>query len=175
MKLSFASTLALVALLLIIRLIASLHMPSRPATAGGYGKGGRNESSASKKAGNLSVFDPTLRSERLELSEATEYEETGRNIFRRKIQVSRTSPRPKPSQPPIPEKYSPPTARLKFFGFASTPSGKKIFLSEDGDVFIGREGDIINRRYKILRVGPASVEMEDLIDDVRQTLPLDQG
>ena len=42
-------------------------------------------------------------------------------------------------------------------------------------VFIGREGDIINRRYRILQITPTSVEMEDLIDDVRQTLPLDQG
>jgi hypothetical protein len=51
----------------------------------------------------------------------------------------------------------------------------KIFLSEDGDVFIGKEGDTINRRYKLLHVTPKSVEMEDLLNDLRLTLPLDQG
>jgi hypothetical protein len=92
------------------------------------------------------------------------------------IPVLRTPPRPKPSPPVPPKTSSPPTLRLRFFGFASTlGKAKEIFLSENDDVFIGREGDIINRRYRILQITPTSVEMEDLIDDVRQTLPLDHG
>jgi hypothetical protein len=176
LKLTAASTLAAVALVLIGRLIAGLLMPAPPATLGARAKAAALSPASPRKARNLNVFDPKLRSDRLELSEDTEYEGTGRNIFRLEIPVLRTPTRPKPSPPVPPKTYSPPTVRLKFFGFASTPGGtKEIFLSEDGDVFIGREGDIINRRYKILQIRPTSVEMEDLIDDVRQTLPLGQG
>ena len=172
MKLAAASTLAAVALVLVGRLIAGLDVP---ATVGRDGKGGRTEFSVTKNASNLNAFDPALRIDRLEFSEGTEYEGTGRNIFI-EIPVSRTPQGAKPSPPVPPQKSSPLTVRLKFFGFASAPGdAKEIFLSEEGDVFIGREGDIINRRYKILQITPTSVEMEDLINDVRQTLVLDQG
>jgi hypothetical protein len=176
LKLTAASTLAAVALLLMGRLIAGSNVSSVPATVGVGVYGGRIESSVTKNAGNLNAFDPTLRNDRLELSEGIEYEGTGRNIFSMESPVLRTPPGAKPSPPLLPTRSSLPPVRLRFFGFASTPGdGKEIFLSEDGDIFIGRAGDIINRRYKILQIRPTSVEMEDLINDVRQTLPLDQG
>jgi hypothetical protein len=42
-------------------------------------------------------------------------------------------------------------------------------------VFVARQGDIVNRRYKVLRITPTSVEVEDVISNARQTLPLTQG
>ncbi len=42
-------------------------------------------------------------------------------------------------------------------------------------MFVAKQGDIVNRRYKILRITPASVEVEDVISNARQTLPLTQG
>jgi hypothetical protein len=157
------------------RLIAGLSVSSTLPTAGDYR--GRTESSVTKNAGNLNASDPTLRSDLLERSEGIKHEGTGRNIFRMEIAGLRTPPKPKPSPPLPPTKSSMPTVRLRFFGFTSTADDAKgeIFLLEDGDIFIGRAGDIVNRRYKILHIGPTSVEMEDLINEVRQTLPLDQG
>jgi hypothetical protein len=65
---------------------------------------------------------------------------------------------------------------LKFFGFASKPGEtKKVFLSQGEDVFIAAEGDIIDRRYKILRITPLSVEVEDVLTNNRQSIPLTQG
>ena len=71
----------------------------------------------------------------------------------------------------------PPPINLKFFGFASKPGEpKRVFLSsQDGDVFIAGEGDIVNRRYKVLRIGPASVDVEDVLNNNRQSIPLTQG
>jgi hypothetical protein len=176
LRLAAASTLAAVALVLVGRLIVGLAVPSGPTTVGDQGQGDRSESSATKNASNLNRFDPTLRSDRLALSEGAEYKGTGRNIFKMEIPVLRTPPKTKALAPVPPKTSSPPTMCLRFFGFASTlGKAKEIFLSENDDVFIGREGDIINRRYRILQITPTSVEMEDLIDDVRQTLPLDQG
>jgi hypothetical protein len=131
-------------------------------TVGGYGQHGGTESSVTKNAGNLNAFGPTLRSERLEFSEGIKYEGTGRKMFRIEIPALRTPPRPKP--PPLPAtKSSPPTVRLMYFGFASTAGdAKRIFLSEEGDVFVAREGDIINRRYKILHITPTAWKWKTL-------------
>jgi hypothetical protein len=79
------------------------------ATVGDHGQGDRSESSTTKNA-NLNTFDPTLRSDRLALSEGAEYKGTGRNIFKMEIPVLRTPPRPKPSSPLPPKTSSPPTS-----------------------------------------------------------------
>ena len=70
----------------------------------------------------------------------------------------------------------PPPIDLKFFGFASHPGEpKKIFLSQGEDVFIASEGEIVDRRYKVLRISPTAVEIEDVLNNNRQEIPLTQG
>ena len=76
-------------------------------------------------------------------------------------------PPPPPPPPPI---------NLKFFGFASKPGEpKKIFLSEGEDVFIASEGDVVDRHYKVLHISPAAVEIEDVLNNNRQSIPLTAG
>jgi len=170
LKVSIAGTSATVALILIVRLIAGSDVPT--VTSVSHGEGRKNKFAIQKES-NLSL----LRSDRLKISEGIGYAGKGRNIFRLEIPIP-SPPQPKPS-PPAPEKQFLPTKaklRLKFFGFAITSGGgKQVFLSEDGDVFIGKEGDIVNRRYRILQVKATSVEIEDLVDEVQQMLPLEQG
>jgi hypothetical protein len=51
-----------------------------------------------------------------------------------------------------------------------------VFLSSGGgDVFVAREGDVVDRRYKIVRIQPNTVEVEDVLTNNRQNLPLTQG
>jgi len=65
---------------------------------------------------------------------------------------------------------------LKFYGFASKPGEpKRIFLSQGEDFFIATEGQVIDRRYKVLRISPLSVEIEDMLNNNRQSIPLTQG
>ncbi len=43
---------------------------------------------------------------------------------------------------------------LKFYGYAGPKNGgKKIFLIKGEDIFLAKEGDVVDRRYKIVRVG----------------------
>jgi hypothetical protein len=124
-------------------------------------------------------LDPTLRYDWLKASEDTEYEGKGRNIFMTQAEIPQptdpgntdgkkdtedTGPPPPPPPPPI---------NLKFFGFANKPGeSKKIFLSEGEDVFIAGEGDVVNRHYKVLHISPTSVEIEDVLNNNRQNIPL---
>ena len=133
-----------------------------------------------KKSGSAAVrsLDPTLRYDWLKASEDTQYKGTGRNIFRAEVEIPRPivpaqkQPVPVVQQGPPP----PPPINLKFFGFASKPGQpKKIFLSQGEDVFIAGEGDVIDRRYRILHITPVSVEVEDVLNNNRQSIPLTQG
>jgi hypothetical protein len=126
-------------------------------------------------------LDPTLQLDLLRQSEGTQYAGIGRNIF-----VVGSQPIENPRKngttdkqvkqytlPPIPP---PPPINLKFFGFASKPGEpKKVFLSQGEDIFIAGEGDIVDRRYRILRISPASVDVEDVLNNNRQSIPLTQG
>lgn len=126
-------------------------------------------------------LDPTLQLDLLRSIEETKYSGNGRNIFVPYVDIPKpvdtgvkkaedTGPPPPPQPPP------PPPITLKFFGFANKPGEpKKIFLSQDGDVFIAGEGEIVNRRYRILHIGTSSVEIEDVLNNNRQTIPLTQG
>ncbi len=126
-------------------------------------------------------LDPTLDLNLLAQSEEIKYAGNGRNIF-----VAGSLPIEKPKgtgatdqpaalhqPPPIPP---PPPITLKFFGFANRPGEtKRVFLSQGEDVFIAAEGDIVDRRYRILRISPNAVDVEDVINNNRQSLPLTQG
>jgi hypothetical protein len=123
-------------------------------------------------------LDPTLRYDWLKASEDTKYSGTGRNIFRAEVEI------PKPivpvhvtAAPVVPQgPPPPPPINLKFFGFANKPGEpKRIFLSQGEDVFIAGEGDIVDRRYRILHITPVSVEVEDVLNNNRQSIPLTQG
>jgi hypothetical protein len=125
-------------------------------------------------------LDPTLRYDWLKASEDTKYEGTGRNIFLAQAEIptptdnGRTDKPKGPEGPPPPP--PPPPINLKFFGFASKAGEpKKIFLSEGEDVFIASEGEVVNRHYKVLRISPTSVEIEDVLNNNRQSIPLTLG
>ena len=135
---------------------------------------------ASKKPLVGPTIDPTLQLALLRASEDIKYTGKGRNIFQAQIDIpkpvkspvmeTQKAPLPPPGPPP------PPPINLKFFGFASKPGEpKRIFLSQGDDVFIAGEGDIVNRRYKVVHIGPASVEIEDVLNNNRQSIPLTQG
>jgi hypothetical protein len=139
---------------------------------------------ANKAASASRSLDPTLRYDLLKLSEDTEYKGSGRNIFEAQAQIPRPQAngstdhvRNVPPPPVVPSgPPPPPPIELKFFGFASRPGQpKRVFLSQGDDVFIAAEGDIIDRRYKILRISPMSVEVEDVLNNNRQEIFLTQS
>jgi len=122
-------------------------------------------------------LDPTLRFELLKSSEDVTYKGTGRDIFRSQAEVKIPTPLPPDKQPNyVPPPPPPPPINLKFYGFAGPKNGsKRIFLLKGEDIFVAKEGDIVDRRYRIVRIGPNSVEVEDVLTNNKQTLPLSMG
>lgn len=130
----------------------------------------------------LNPLDPTLRVDLLEASQDVKYEGKGRNIF---VPGAVEIPQPttpvishksKPGPVPNPGPPPPPPINLKFFGVASRAGeAQKVFLSEGESIFVAHEGDIVNSRYKVVKINPQSVEIEDLLNNNRQSIPLTQG
>ena len=125
-------------------------------------------------------LDPTLDLDLLHQNEQIKYAGNARNIFVAgsvPVDNGTTDHRPKKAEPPpTPVIPPPPPINLKFFGFASRPGEpKKIFLSQGEDIFIASEGDIVNRRYRVLHISPASVVIEDVLNNNKQSIPLTQG
>lgn len=132
-----------------------------------------------KSASAPHSIDPSLRYDWLDLSEKTKYQGNGRNIFLAQAELPKPVASAVVKQPvaQVPQgPPPPPPINLKFYGFASGPGEpKKIFLSQGEDVFIAGEGEIVDRRYKVLHIGPMSVEIEDVLTNNRQSIPLTQG
>jgi hypothetical protein len=124
------------------------------------------------------TLDPTLRFDLLKSSEDVTYKGSGRDIFRSQAPPPEI---PKIVQAPVntgpPPTPPPPPINLKLYGYAQRKNGeaKRIFLSSGEDIFVAKEGDIVNRRYKILKINNNSVDVEDVLTNNRQTLYLQQG
>jgi hypothetical protein len=132
------------------------------------------------KVGGLAALDPTLHPEIMRQAESLEYTGRGRNIFSLtsvpvaipkpvgpiRPTVVNTGPPPPPPPPPI---------TLGFYGYASEKGGQKqVFLLHGDDIFIASEGDVVDRRYRVVKIGPASIQVEDIPYHNTQTLPLRQ-
>jgi hypothetical protein len=128
------------------------------------------------------LLDPRLRLDLLANSETVQYEGKATNIFRagaEPVDLPRVKVSPLLRQQELARLNAPPPPppiTLKFFGISSSKGEQtKAFLSQGDDVWIAHEGDVVNRHYKIVRISPNSVEVEDLLNNNRQSIQLTQG
>lgn len=82
--------------------------------------------------------------------------------------VSTFMPPPLPAGPP-----PPPPIPLKFIGIVERGPGLRLAVLSDGrNVFYGREGEILEGRYRIERIGPESIDLAWADGRGRQTIRL---
>jgi hypothetical protein len=125
-------------------------------------------------------LDPRFRGDLLAASQQVKYQ-AGRNIFHMEAlpldkpvtdvrDKGPMGPFPEPTPPPPPP---PPPITVKFYGFASKPGEpKRIFLADADEVFVAKQGDIVERKYKVIQINNTSVIIEDVLNNNRQPIPL---
>ncbi len=109
----------------------------------------------------------------------------GRNPFRFGLPPAPPPPPPRPPTPPPPPTPvqqgpvgpppipPPPAISMKFIGVIQLPTGKRLASLSDGKgVLMGGEGDVIDGRFRIVKIGVESIVMEYLDGRGRQTIPL---
>lgn len=127
------------------------------------------------------ALDPTLHIDFLESSRKVKYEAGGRNIFQMEAEPTPTpiapvrventpppGPTPTPPPPPIP---------LKYFGSENKPNApRRVFLAEgdatSGTVFVAKQGDIVDRRYRVVQITNNYVVIEDVLTNNKQQIAL---
>jgi pyruvate/2-oxoglutarate dehydrogenase complex dihydrolipoamide acyltransferase (E2) component len=144
-------------------------------------------SAAAQEALKLSNagIDPALHLDKLALTESVEYLGTGRNIFSAEsapppIEKLAAGPRPgQPGQPGVnaapaaPAPPKPPAIELRYFGYTQSKNkSMQAYFVHGEDIFIARTGEVVNHRYKVGVILPASVEITDLGYNNTQKLPL---
>jgi len=124
-----------------------------------------------------------LRLERLK-TEASELEPPTRNPFQFKAKAAPPAPKTQASAapppvvvvapPPVPQgPPPPPPIALKYIGVLETAQGRvAIFRDSGGDIVNGKEGDIIDGRYRLLKIGVESADLAYVDGRGRQTIRL---
>ncbi|MBS1798539.1 MAG: hypothetical protein JSS95_01805 [Acidobacteria bacterium] len=142
----------------------------------------RSGTSAKSLGTTSAQLDPTLKMGPMLVAEKLVYTGSGRNIFSANsvpVDIPRPIAPARPKTPALPVIMAPlgppppPPIDLKFFGTATSANGKRqAFLLHGQDVFLATDGEIVQRKYRIISVSANSVVVEDMANDNRQTLPL---
>jgi len=75
--------------------------------------------------------------------------------------------------PPPPGPPPPPPIALKYIGVLDTAAGKlAVFKDNSGEIVNGKEGDIIDGRYRLLKIGVESADLAYADGRGRQTIRL---
>ncbi len=132
-------------------------------------------SSAEQKFQPLPVENLTPRTYLLKRLRQLDAKVGNRNIFTAVMPPpSKVDPKklgsPGPAPPP------PLDVPAKFFGYASDPQGghRRAFFSNGEDVFIVAEGETLLNRFRLLRIGNTTAEVEEIASGRRATLVLEE-
>jgi len=129
----------------------------------------------------LSVENPQLHIPAVERARKAEYKSGGRNIFSRDLPPPPPSVHPKPDPIPqivpiIKEEPKVPPLPVKFFGFGTVPNGtvRLAFFTNGEDIYVVAEGELLLNRFRILRIGNANLEYEEVSSGLRGTANLEE-
>lgn len=152
---------------------------------------GRSRTGAADDRARLGDAPPAVRLDTVQ-AEGARISTSGRNPFRFQsrsvvtpVQPGPGPAMPRPEAPPAPGAVSagpqgsvtgeapPPPITLKFIGTIEAPGVGKIAALSDGKfVYHGREGEVIEGRYRIVKIGVESIVMEYVDGRGRQTIRL---
>jgi hypothetical protein len=131
----------------------------------------------------LAVENPALQRSVLDKSRKTEYKPSGRDVFSeiappppdeaRKAEQARRVVGPVAAPPPPPPALP---ANVKFFGYGTVPNGsaRRAFLTDGDDVFIVGEGDTLLGKYRVVRIGNANLDFEEIATGRRGSTTLSE-
>ncbi len=137
-------------------------------------------------------LDPTLRQDLLAKVQSLDYQTAERNLFQFGTPKPKVDPQaeaakeaaapPKANGPggpaanTPPAKAPPPPIQLKYYGYANRPGDtrRRALLMDGEEIFVAVEGEVLRRRYRVVRIGINSIVIEDVEFKSEQTLPLQE-
>ena len=169
--------LGVVSLLLLVNLLAqfrgvragSARLPSSSTEVSA-----RLREAALRPTDELSRYDPMIRLDLLKALQDRVLPEFDRNPF-----VFEEAPAPPPKAPAPaaapPQPPPPPPVTLKAMGYSEKAGGvSEAYVSDEDQVSVVHEGDTVSSRYKIVKITPTSITVEDSASHQTVELPMPQ-
>ena len=159
--------------------LVSYVMPEKPAVSSARPSNPRIQARGRATAGTVKPADLDVRLEELKQPRPAA-QPSDRNPFRFYVPPQPAPPpaphaaapvvQPPPVDPPPPPPPPPPPIPLKFIGKLETRTGVIAAFSDCRTTMRGKEGDIIDGRYRLVKIGVESVVMEYLDGRGRTTI-----
>jgi hypothetical protein len=139
-------------------------------------------SSADEKFRPIAVENPALKLELLERLKKLQYQGSHRNIFSSVAPPPESAvPPPVIAPPPItapggPSGPAPLVVPATFYGFVTDAQTgmRRAFFMEGENVYIIAVGEMLLGRYRLIRIGNSSVELEETSSGRRATLTMEE-
>ncbi len=166
--------LGAVCLLLLVNLV--LHFGgvraggTRPTVSTGVPPMSRGQALSRRTLDDLSRYDPVVKLDVLEELQSRPLPQFSRNPFA--LETPRAAAVPAAAAPPAPsEPAGPPPVPLTSLGFAEKAGGvREAYVSDGEEIYVVHEGDTFAKRFKVLKITPSFVEVED--EALRRTIQL---
>jgi hypothetical protein len=133
----------------------------------------------------ITVDNPQIRMDEIARARRTEYKSSGRNPFSSAAPPQQhavvaqkpheiVGPQQEPPKPPPPPLALPPN--VKFYGFGTVPNSaaRRAFLTDGETIYVVAEGEVLLNRFRILRIGNASLEFEEISSGRTGTAPYEE-
>jgi hypothetical protein len=168
-----AGLLGAVALVLLVNLVLQLNRGRTGNTRPGAGTPPRTKASAvpgaksaagkQKIPDELSRYDPVVKQDLLKEFEDRRLPELRRNPFDFLAAPTQASPVQAAVQAAAaPQPPPPPPVTLKLMGYSEGKGGvREAMVSDEDQVFVVHEGDSVGTRYKVIKITPTVVTVQD--------------
>lgn len=168
----------LILLLALVVLLVAVNLYRRPSNTANPLQPTRASGPRTGRGAPNAIPDAELQLEKLNASGGARAADILRNIFEYRSRPVTATPRmargQTKSDTPLPPPPPPPPP-LRFYGFAEGSGGgpRRVLLTDGEGIFVARQGDTINNRYRVLSVGERAVELEDVIGQRRWVIALE--
>jgi len=178
-KVATMAVLLVIATALVVHSLQTFQAPSPAVNNSAAGARRSSKEKTGRSRESQQTGDSELNNNALMAAGQSSYTGGKRNIFRM-VEPDRKQVDHKDtatgSDKPQTEVPHPPVINLRFYGYSIRPGEPtKAFLAEGEDFFVGKESDIVNRRYRLLRITNNSVLVEDALDNIKKIIPLVQA
>lgn len=170
--------LGIVCLLLVLNLVLRTGVKAGASRAIRPGRGSpaasRSPALSERVADELARYDPGVRLDLLKELQSRPLPKLARNPFEfetRPAVAQPTTPAPAASAPPAPPAPPP----LKAVGYTEKAGGvKEAIVSDDQEIYIVHEGESFAKRFRVLKISPAAIEVDDETTHQTIRLPIPQ-
>jgi hypothetical protein len=180
-----AGVLGIVSLVLVVHLVLQFHrgrtrdtrhQAESPARAKAHTLPGATAAVGKQKTSDeLSGYDSVVKLELLKEFKDRPLPKLDRNPFEFVAAPVRGSPSPTTAAAAAPPPPPPPPVTLKPIGYSEGKGGvKEAMVSDEDQVFVVHEGDPVGTRYKVIKITPTVITVEDATLHQTVDLPVPQ-